>query len=166
MPHTIEQFSTQVHNILTADAGAAGREQVRLLLEDVLKDEAFVAAHLGDDQPERRVLYEDPELGFLILGHVHRDAKRTKPHDHGSTWAIYGQAVGLTHMDEWEIVEPATPERPGKVRRARSYELTPGDAHLYNEGVLHSPWRDAPGKQIRIEGQHIDRLGRLAYAPV
>jgi hypothetical protein len=165
MAHTIEQFSSEVHKVLAANPGPAGREKVRRLLEDVLKDEAFIATHLGDDQPERRVLYEDRELGFLILGHVHHNARRTKPHDHGSTWAIYGQAVGLTHMDEWEIVEPATAERPGKVRRARSYELTPGDARVFNEGVVHSPWRDVPGKQVRIEGGHIERAGRPAYEP-
>ncbi len=33
-------------------------------MQEVLKDEEFVTAHLGDDVPERKVSYEDPELGF------------------------------------------------------------------------------------------------------
>jgi hypothetical protein len=40
------------------------------LVQQVLKDDDFVKTHLGDDVPERKVLYEDPELGFCILGHV------------------------------------------------------------------------------------------------
>jgi hypothetical protein len=27
------------------------------------------------------------------------------PHDHGNSWAIYGQALGWTEMTEWEREE-------------------------------------------------------------
>jgi len=70
--------------------------------------------HLGDDVPERKVLYEDPELGFCILGHVYRGAKDSHPHDHGPSWAIYGQAQGETAMTDYEPVA-----RPGGGNRAR-----------------------------------------------
>jgi hypothetical protein len=40
------------------------------LVQDVLKDNEFIKTYLADDVPERKVLYEDPELGFCILGHV------------------------------------------------------------------------------------------------
>jgi hypothetical protein len=36
-------------------------------------------------------------------------------------------------------------------------------AYLYNEGDLHSPRRDGPTRLIRIEGQNMDRIRRLAY---
>jgi ferritin-like metal-binding protein YciE len=67
MGYSLEQFSAACHRILSDDPGTEGRKKVCALVEDVLKDEAFVAAHLGDDVPERKVLYEDPELGFCIL---------------------------------------------------------------------------------------------------
>jgi hypothetical protein len=108
------------------DPGAEGRKKVCALVEDVLKDEAFVAAHLGDEVPERKVLYEDPELGFCILGHVNHGARESKPHDHGPSWAIYGQARGETVMSEWALVEPAAEDKPGKVRLVRKYSLAPG----------------------------------------
>jgi hypothetical protein len=165
MRYTIEDFATKAHDILAADSGPAGREKVRLLLEAVLKDEAFTAAYLSDDQPERRVLYEDPDLGFLIFGYVYHDAKRAEPHDHGPTWAIYGQAAGITRMTEWTIVEPASQARPGKVRPAQRYDLNPGDTRTYHEGVLHSPWSDGTGKVVQIQGQPIDRAVRLIYQP-
>ena len=152
MGHTLEQFAAKMHDILAAEPGPAGREKVRALVEEVLKDEAFVARHLGDDVPERKILFEDPQLGFCILAHVYKGARESNPHDHGPTWAIYGQARGETLMNDWALVEPASEAKPGKVRHVRSYPLKPGMAHVYNEGDLHSPRRDGPTRLIRIEG--------------
>lgn len=163
MSHTIESFGQKVHEILAADPGPAGRDQVRVLLEQLLSDRAFVAEHLTDDCPQRRVLYRDEALGFVVLGHYFREARRTQPHDHGRYWAIYGQATGTTFMDEWEVVEPGSLEHAGKVRKKTTYELTPGKAHTYHEGILHSPWRTGPAKMIRIEGGPIEAEGRIAY---
>ena len=163
MAHTLEEFSSACHQILKAEPGLAGRQRVCALLRDALKDEEFIAAHLGDDVPERKVLFEDPELGFCILAHVYKGAKESPPHDHGPSWAIYGQARGETEMTDWEVVEPASEDKPGKVRQARTYKLTPGVAHLYNEGDLHSPRRAGPTRLIRIEGKNMDTVRRLSY---
>jgi hypothetical protein len=163
MGHTLEQFSAACHQILVEDPGPRGRQKVCALLEDVLKDDAFIAAHLGDDVPERKILYEDPTLGFCILAHHYKGAKESQPHDHGPAWAIYGQARGDTVMSDWALVERATPHKPGRVRHVTSYTLKPGMAHLYNEGDLHSPRRDGPTRLIRIEGTNMDKVRRLAY---
>src|SRR5207248_6016552 len=141
MGHTLEGFAASCHRILTERPDRAGREQVCALLREVLTDETFVTAHLTDDGPERKILYEDPQLGFCILAHVYTGPKESAPHDHGPSWAIYGQARGETAMSDWELVEPASPEKPGKVKKTRSYKLTPGVSHVYNEGDLHSPRR-------------------------
>ena len=133
MGYTLAQFSDSCHCILADDPGVEGRKKVCALVQEVLKDDAFVAAHLGDDVPERKILYQDPQLGFCILGHVNHGARESKPHDHGPSWAIYGQARGETVMSDWALVEPASEDKPGKVRLVRKYTLTPGVAHVYNE---------------------------------
>jgi len=166
MAHTLEEFSAACHRVLKDDPGPAGRTKVCGLVQDVLKDEAFIARHLGDDVPERKILYEDPDLGFCILAHFYRGAKESPPHDHGPSWAIYGQARGETLMSDWALVEPASEGKPGKVRRVRSYPLKPGMAHFYDEGDLHSPRRDGPTKLIRIEGTNMDKVRRLSYEAV
>jgi hypothetical protein len=163
MGYTLEQFADQCHRVLSENPGVEGRKKVCALVQEVLKDENFVATHLHDGVPERKILYEDPQLGFCILGHVNHDARESKPHDHGPSWAIYGQARGKTVMSDWELLEPATQDTPGKVRLAREYTLTPGVAHLYNEGDLHSPRRDGPTRLIRIEGRNLENVRRLAY---
>ena len=166
MTHTLDEFATACRRILAADAGPDGRQQVCALVRDVLKDEAFVATHLPDGAPERKILYEDPELGFCILAHVYDGARESAPHDHGPSWAIYGQARGETIMSDWAIVEPPRPGEPGRVRHVRAYRLTPGMAHVYNEGDVHSPRREGPTRLIRIEGRNMDKVGRASFTKV
>lgn len=163
MGYSLEQVATECHRLLAETPGPEGRRQVCTLLQDVLKDQAFIATHLSDDGPERKIIFEDPTLGFCILAHVYKGAKESPPHDHGPSWAIYGQARGTTMMNDWALVEPAAEGRPGKVRHVRSYRLEPGMAHVYNEGDLHSPRRDGPTWLIRIEGTNIDKVKRLSY---
>jgi hypothetical protein len=166
MDPTLEQFATQCHEYLKSQPGPAGREKVVSALEGVLKDEAFVSTHLGDGTGSREILYEDPELGFCILAHAYEGASQSSPHDHGPAWAIYGQAKGETEMTEWEVVEPASPDRAGKVKPVKTYTLKPGMACLYNEGQLHSPRRESSTRLIRIEGLNMDTVKRLRYEAV
>ena len=163
MAYTLQTFAARCHEILQAEDNPAGRNKVAALLKDALKDRAFVDAQFDDASPERKVVYEDPQLGFCILAHRYLGAKDSGPHDHGPSWAIYGQAVGETAMSDYVMVEPASAEKPGKVRKTRSYRLVPGDAHVYNEGDLHSPSRAGPTRLIRIEGTNMERVTRLKY---
>ncbi|MGE5306190.1 MAG: hypothetical protein ACM3TN_23020 [Alphaproteobacteria bacterium] len=166
MGFTLDQFASECHRILKADPGPGGREKVRDLVKEVLKDEKFIANYVNDNTPDRQVLYEDPELGFCICAHMNRGAKEANPHDHGGSWAIYGQAMGESEMSDWEILEPAAEGKPGKVRRARVYTLRPGMAHLYNEGDVHSPKRVSATGLIRIEGKNTRKMTRFPYQAV
>jgi hypothetical protein len=35
-----------------------------------------------------------------------------------------------------------------------------------NEGDLHSPWRDASTKLVRIEGRNVEKIRRFRYEAV
>jgi hypothetical protein len=69
-------------------------------------------------------------------------------------------------MSDWEVLVPATPASPGKVRKLRDYTLTPGVAHVYNEGDVHAPSRSGPTRLIRIEGVNMERVARPKYEAV
>jgi hypothetical protein len=167
MSYTLDEFAADCHDALKADPGQAGREKVRQYVAKACSDKEFVAKHLTDDLPaERNIIYEDPDLGFCICAHIYKDAKKGYPHDHGTTWAIYGQAVGETEMTDWEVVTPAEGEKPAKVKLAKSYHLKPGDAHLYPVGAIHAPYRDGPTRLIRIEGENAEKLTRTRIEPV
>jgi len=161
MSYTLDEFANDCRAALNEDDGPSGRQNVRECVERALKDEAFVATHLGADaDQERTILYEDADLGFCICAHVYDGARQGKPHDHGPTWAIYGQAVGETEMTDWRIVSPPAGDTPGKVEQTRSYRLVPGDAHVYEVGDVHAPLRDGPTRLIRIEGVNTDNIER------
>ena len=166
MEFTLDSFASECRGILKADPGPAGRDKVRAVVQEVLKDEKFLATYLNENTPDRQVIYEDPELGFCICAHLNRDAREANPHDHGSSWAIYGQAFCETEMSDWEVIEPAAEGKPGKVRRAKVYVLKPGMAHIYNEGDVHSPKRVTTTGLIRIEGKNTQKMKRLAYKAV
>lgn len=164
MGQRLEQFAAECRHLLKAEPGAAGRHRVCARLCEWLRDDAFVREVVNDATSERALAYEDAELGFCIFGHRYEGARRdVAPHDHGPSWAIYGQARGETKMTDYALLEPAAPGQPGKVRATRSYAITPGEAHLYNEGDLHAPLREGPTRLVRIEGMNMDRVERLKY---
>ena len=169
MAYTIEKFAEDIRQTLKADPGPAGREKIRLLTEKAVSDEELVQTHLGPQNTKKRqVLYEDPELGFCICAHVGegKEEKGPPPHDHGTTWAIYGQAVGVTTMTDWRIVEPARDGGPGVAAPIETYDLKPGKARLYDVGFVHSPVRGGATRFLRIEGENQDKVkGRHIYKP-
>lgn len=161
MAYTLEQLSADIRNVLKADPGIGGKQAVCRLVSNVLLDQEFVDKHLRADQCKpRKVLYEDPELGFCVCGHVYEKPAHGEPHDHGSSWAIYGLAVGDTEMTDWRIVRKGEGTTPTLVEPERVYVLKPGDAHFYDVGVVHSPKRDGLTKLVRIEGANLDRIKR------
>ena len=161
MTYTLEQLSSDIKAALKADPGTGGKEAVCKLVSKVLRDQDFIAKHLNAaDCKPRKVLYEDPELGFCICGHVYEKPAHGSPHDHGSSWAIYGVAVGDTEMTDWRIVKKGDGANPTLVEPERTYVMKPGDSHFYDVGVVHSPNRDTLTKLVRIEGSNLDRIKR------
>ena len=163
MAYTLAQLAADIREALKTDAGFGGRQKVCGCVSRSLADETFIAAQLKDRAPgahPREILYEDPELGFCICSHVYDSAAHGAPHDHGSSWAVYGQAAGTTEMTDWKILKKGKPGEPTLVEPVKTYVMNPGDARLYDVGDVHSPKRDAPVKLLRIEGKNLDRVER------
>ena len=165
MNPTLASFAARVREILQKEDNPAGREKVAALLREALADRAFVESLFDAVSPERKVVYEDPQLGFCILAHRYTDARNGGPHDHGPSWAIYGQADGETVMSDWVVVAPPSGGQPAQVKKVREYTLTPGSAHLYNEGDIHAPSRAGPNRLIRVEGVNLEHVARGRYVP-
>jgi hypothetical protein len=163
MPYTLSQMADDIRAELSARPARECADALCRIVARALKDRGFVDAHLGErapGRPPREVMYEDPELGFCICGHVYEGAAVTGPHDHGSSWAIYGQAAGVTEMTDWKIVQRGDGDAPSLAEPVRTYRLNPGDAHFYDVGAVHSPKRDAPTRLVRVEGANLDRVAR------
>lgn len=166
MQMTLETLAAECHRLLARQDTPAARAEVATALARALRDPGFLRAQFAGGMPERRIVYEDPDLGFCILVHEYHDAREGGPHDHGPSWAIYGQAEGETTMSDFAVVEPAAAGPRAKVRRTRSYALRPGDVHVYNEGDIHAPGRSGFSRLVRIEGTNLEKVARGKYEVV
>ena len=102
MTYSFEQFCAECRDALSADNGTSGRDAVLLNLEKLLADPDFIAAECGPDaEPGIRTLYRDRDTGFNVLVHIYEGGKKGPPHDHGRSWAVYGQAAEWTDMTLW-----------------------------------------------------------------
>ncbi len=166
MTDKLDRFVKDCRAALVTQPGTPGREKVRELVKQVLSDPDFIATYIPEGTPERHVLFEDPELGFTVLAHGYTGAKGSKPHDHGPSWAIYGQAAGETIMTAWDCLARPSENAPGKAKYNHDYVMKTGDAYLYDVGVLHSPERTSATRLLRIEGVNMMKVKRLPYEAV
>lgn len=157
MTHSLDSLSRACHQLLAAGDTPAARRRVADALRRALGDPAFVREVFARAVGERSVAWQDPQLGFCILAHEYREPREGKPHDHGPSWAIYGQAEGESVMNEFAVVQPGT------VRKLRSVTMQPGDARVYNEGEVHAVTHTGPSRLLRIEGRDLTRVKRGTY---
>ena len=162
MAYELQQFIDDTRAALRQDPGPAGRETVRQNLERLLANGNFVAKTCGDDAPlGLKVLYEDKELGFQVLAHVNDKARKSPPHDHGASWAIYGQAAKYTEMIEWERV--GGDDKHAQLKETKRYRLNPGEAGIYQNGAIHSIDYPDRARFIRVTGTNLDNIHRVRF---
>jgi hypothetical protein len=160
MPYTLDQFCSDTRSILKAQPLADALPKVAARLSDLLVSPDFVAATFSDDTPVgRRELFHDPELDFYVLAHVQEGGKTGKPHSHGTSWAIYGNARNLTEMTEYRRVNPESEENVVLAPSAQ-YALRPGQTRSYEPGVIHSTAHPEKAWVIRVTGTDLDKLPR------
>jgi predicted metal-dependent enzyme (double-stranded beta helix superfamily) len=162
MAYDLDQFIADCRSALTRDPGPAGREQVRSNLERLLANAEFVRKYCGDDAPRGvRVLHEDPKLGFQVLAHINEKARVSPPHDHGRSWAIYGQAAEYTDMIEWAREDDGSDPEHAKLKPIKKYRLSPGQAGIYQDGTIHSIDYPDHARFVRVTGTDLDKIPRI-----
>lgn len=164
MAYTLEQFCTDAREAMKKDTGDAGREVARQKLEKLLADQAFIAEHCGPDKPKgTKLLYRDPELDFNVLAHCFNGGSESPPHNHGNSWAIYGQAAGVTDVTVWRRKEFDPKTGHAEIEIEEQYKLPTGRAGLFNPGVIHSIDFTTGSRYIRVTGTDLNKLNQDVY---
>ena len=164
MTYTLEAFVKDTQAALAGDGGPAGREKVRQLLEKLLANRQFVDEAVGPKAPMgTRKLYEDKNLGFVVLAHCNAKPHKSPPHDHGSSWAVYGQAIKHTDMSEFRRLDAGTGAGAAKLEKTRSYRLEPGHAGIYDVGAIHAIDYPEGSRFVRVTGRDLDYVQRLKF---
>jgi hypothetical protein len=163
MAYTLDEFCADSHKLLKSQPQPQALQQMAERLTRLLNNPAFVAATFSDDTPPgKRELFHDPELDFYVLAHVQEGGKTGKPHSHGTSWAIYGNAKNATEMTEWRRVNPESDDHAELVASSK-YALTPGKTRAYGPGVIHSTAHTDKAWVIRVTGTDLDKLPRYHF---
>lgn len=164
MPYTIEEFCSDTRKALKDNPGHAGRDKVRALLERLLANKDFVAANCGPDAPEGiHTLYHDKETDFYVLAHIQTKSRKSPPHDHGTSWAVYGQAVGHTDMTMWDRLDDGKTPGHAEIREGRKFRLTPGKAGLFDVREIHQIEFTENARFVRITGTDLATVPTYRY---
>jgi hypothetical protein len=163
MPYTLEQFCVESCATLKARSLQEALPYIAERLAQLLANPDFVAATFSDDMPPgRRVLHHDGETDFYVLAHVQEGNKVGKPHSHGASWAVYGNARAVTEMTEWRRSNPEDAPHAELVA-IRKYSLGPGQTRAYGPGVIHSTAHPQKAWVIRVTGTDLDVLPRYRF---
>ncbi len=163
MAYTLKDFCTDSRNILKAQPLPSALPAIAEGLRRLLANPAFVAETFSDDMPPgKRVLHHDPETDVYVLAHVQEGKKTGKPHSHGASWAVYGNARATTEMTEWRRTNPASKDHAELVA-VDKYPLAPGQTRAYGPGVIHSTAHPEKAWVIRVTGTDLDVLPRYRF---
>ena len=164
MTYTLDTFVNDAQAALNADKGPGGREQVRALLEKLLTNKSFVDEAVGPAAPMgTRKLYEDKDLGFVVLAHCNAKPHKSPPHDHGPSWAVYGQAVNYTDMSEFKRLDGGKDAGDARLEQVKAYRLNPGQAGVYDVGAVHAIDYPEGSRFVRVTGRDLDYVRRLKF---
>ncbi len=164
MAQTLETFCAECTTVLKDGRPLA--EALALMsagLAQLLDNQDFVAATFkAEDDFSKKLLHHCLETDFRVLAHVHQGPKEGPPHSHGASWAIYGTALGVTGMKEWQRVNPET-EEAAVLRMRERYDLTKGMSRAYGPHTIHSTIHPAKAWVIRVTGTDLDVLPRYRF---
>jgi len=164
MAYTLEQFCTESREVMKQKPGDDGREIVRKKLEQLLANPAFIAEHCAADKPKGNFqLYRDPELDFVVLCHRFGAGSKSPPHNHGNSWAIYGQAAGETDVTVWRRKAHDPKTGHAEIEVEQQYKMPAGKAGLFNPGVIHTVEFTDGSRYIRVTGTDLNKLDQEVY---
>ncbi|MGK0171508.1 MAG: hypothetical protein ACI9W2_003238 [Gammaproteobacteria bacterium] len=164
MAYTLDEFCADCRAAITADNGPDGREVIRGKLEQLLANQDFVRTTLGPAaELGVHTLYKDEDFEFVVLAHINETPASSPPHDHGNSWAIYGQATEYTDMSEYRRLDGGEGDGEAKLEQVKAYRLTPGKAGLYDVRVIHAINYPANARFVRVTGRELELEPRLKF---
>lgn len=159
MAYEFSQFCTDSRKILQADLGPKGREKIKDNLERLLANPDFIAAECGPSAKTGiRTIYRDEETHFNVLVHVYSEGKKGPPHDHGRSWAVYGQAAEWTDMTIWKRKDDGTKEGFANLEEKETFRLNVGMAGKFDIGDIHSIHFPDGARFVRVTGTDLDTI--------
>lgn len=162
MIYTLDAFCRDTRDILKSDSSRAGVERVRKNMERLVRDAGFVEEYFNDGiKAGARRIYLDPELGFEVLAYRSPNTRTSPAHDHGDSWALYGQVKDYTEMTEWKRTDAGSDPHHATLEVERKYKLNAGEVGLYWGAQLHSTYTPEGCCYLRVTGTDLELRPRV-----
>ncbi len=172
MSYALGDFCDDTRAILLESDDRDGREIIRQKLELLLRDAAFCAAYVGPDSDLGvSQIFEDPNLHFCVLAYNMAESRTSPPHDHGGSWAVYGQVAGYTDMTIWSAAGSCdgkghgegVGKDDGNIEPVRTFRLEPGQAGLFDVREINSIQYPDGSKFVRVTGVDMSQETRRVF---
>jgi predicted metal-dependent enzyme (double-stranded beta helix superfamily) len=164
MAYTLENLIDDVKASYDDATGNADLQKVRVHLEKLLTNAEFIEETCGDHaEYGAHTLYQDEDRGFMVLAHINEKGRTSPPHDHGASWAIYGQAREFTDMSEYKRNDDGSDASKADVEKVKTYRLDPGMAGVFDAHEIHSIHFPDNARFIRITGTDLATIETLAF---
>ena len=79
-----------------------------------------------------------PEGGFLLMAGVQPAGQKGTPHDHGTTWVVYGIYQGAIEQTKYRWSYPETDRTSPEIKLVESWVQKPGATAFFLPGEIHN----------------------------
>lgn len=136
------------------------------LINEFLAKTNVKSALLGLNVEKKIRLWGERGSGLQILYHGTDTPKKNTPHDHGRSWALYHQVVGVTKMSTYGR-SSGSEGMPGEahLQLIEQVDLSEGNALFFGPFAIHSADHPSPpARWIRVTGNDLDFVKRLRFS--
>ncbi|MEE3000130.1 MAG: hypothetical protein VX693_09405 [Pseudomonadota bacterium] len=165
MIYEFQTFCNDCRNAYNGKTGEADLEIIRQNLERlILENPDFVEEKCGS-QADYGVheIYTDPSTGFIVYAHNIKEGRTSPPHDHGASWAVYGQARKFTDMTEYRRLDDKSEAGYAKIEQTKKYRLDVGMAGKFGPHDIHQIHFEDEARFIRVTGADLFKEDTLTY---
>ena len=144
----LERFVARTRELFAAEADLDRRWEGRapVLAELLASPEVQEAAQSWPDctprdgRAENLLFYEDPDYGFAVNGLTKRAgrADRTRIHDHGPIYTLYGVLTGHERVERYERTDDGRRPDRAEIRRTSDVMVGPGEIDLVKPFEVHA----------------------------
>ena len=96
---------------------------------------------------------------------IQRPGQDNLPHDHGTTWVVYGVYEGAIEQTKWRWSYPETDRTSPEIKPLESWVQGPGEIAFFLPGEIHHTRCVAEDRAVvvRLEGQKLAGMLRHRF---
>lgn len=167
MTYEFGLFCEDCRSAYDQNTGEADLEVIRQNLEKLIKENPdFIEKNCGATAEYGvNELYTDAQNGFIVYAHNIKTGRTSPPHDHGASWAVYGQAKKYTDMTEYRRLDDKSKPGHAEIEETKKYRLNFGMAGKFGPHAIHQIHFEDEARFIRVTGADLFKEDTLTYDP-